>query len=135
MTDNRVPAGVPTGGQFATSARAESGTSLAPASSASFGDGVANQALVARLSTLMAERGASDQIRAEDGTYPGSVRLNGPYEGELLDIAEACAQRDLYVSLRDGQDLYGDPEDGFEFTVSDNDRYGSHDTWITGEIC
>lgn len=71
----------------------------------------------------------SGAISMSEGTYPGEVELTSQHEGVLLDAAEHATKSGLFVHLKDGTDVYGDPEDGFTITVSEHDTYGDHNYW------
>lgn len=71
----------------------------------------------------------SGAIDLSEGTYPGEVELTSRYEGVLLDAAEKAVADGLFVHLKDGTDVYGDSEDGFTITISENDDYGDANYW------
>lgn len=82
-----------------------------------------------RVAAAVSSVDTSGAISLGEGTYPGEVELTSKYEGVLLDAAEKATEQGLFVHLKNGTDVYGDPEDGFTITVSEHDDYGDANYW------
>lgn len=82
-----------------------------------------------RITAAVRSVDSSEHITLGEGTYPGEVELTSQHEGLLLDAAEKATEAGLFVHLKNGSDVYGDPEDGFTITVSEHDEYGDANYW------
>lgn len=82
-----------------------------------------------RIAAAVAAVDTFGAITVREGTYPGEVELTSQYEGILLSAAEKAHADGLFVHLKDGSDVHGDPENGFTISVSERDDYGDANYW------